>query len=140
MAVKSFTVEFEGYWRGSNVSGIPSKSGVYCVYVCTHNRLKGTVTLHQLVYIGESSDVNNRIIGHEKLEDWKKYIKQDQQLCFTFGYVESTYRERVEAALINEHKPPVNTEYKYSFPYDTTTIKTCGRNAKLKSELTVQRR
>ena len=37
MSEKTFSLNFDGYWRAENVRGIPSKSGVYCVYECTHN-------------------------------------------------------------------------------------------------------
>jgi hypothetical protein len=32
MVTKAYTLELEGYWREPNVSGLPAKSGVYCVY------------------------------------------------------------------------------------------------------------
>lgn len=140
MAAKTFDISFEGYWREPKIGGIPNKSGVYCVYECTHNTSAETVSIHRLIYIGESADVNRRINGHEKWNDWKRYVRSGNQLCFSFGYIESDYRERVEAALINEHQPPVNSEYKYRFPFDTTTVRTSGCNAKLRSEFTVFRK
>jgi len=39
--------------------------------------------------------------------------------------------------MIFEHKPPENTEYVDSFPYDITTIVTAGRNALLRERFTV---
>ena len=37
--------------------------------------------------------------------------------------------ERAEAAMIFKHKPPCNTQFVESFPFDTTTITTSGKNA-----------
>ncbi|WP_339171851.1 GIY-YIG nuclease family protein [Anoxybacillus sp. FSL W8-1294] len=139
MAEKIFNVDFKGYWREPNIRGIPEESGVYCVYECKHNVSNKTVTIHRLIYIGESDNVNERIKNHEKWDEWKQYVGLGRELCFSFGYVESTYRERVEAALIYEHKPPVNVEYKSCFPFDKTTVKTSGANSKLKTEFTVLR-
>ena len=47
-------------------------------------------------------------------------------------------RERAEAAMIYRHKPPENTEYVDTFPYDRTTITTSGRNALLEQHFTVE--
>lgn len=139
MAAQKFEIEFEGYWRESNINSIPSKSGVYCVYECTYNVNNDTVTIHKLIYIGEANDVNDRIVKHEKWDDWRKGVRKSKELCFSFAYVESNYRNRVEAALIFNHKPPVNDEYKYSFPFDTTTISASGKTSFLSTYFTVER-
>lgn len=140
MATKTFSVDFEGYWREPNISGVPSKSGVYCVYACTYNSAAKTVSLGKLIYIGEAGNVNERVAEHEKWPTWKKHLKSGQEICVSFGYVQSSDRDRVEAALIFKHKPPVNEEYKNSFPFDTTTINTSGRNALLSESFTVYRK
>jgi hypothetical protein len=50
-----------------------------------------------------------------------------------------TGRERAEAAMIHHHKPPANTEYVNSFPYDTTTVSTSGQIVLLSPLFTVHR-
>ena len=139
MAEKTFKAEFDGYWREPNIEGIPNESGVYCVYECTYKKDTRTVSLHKLIYIGEAGEVRDRIKNHEQWDDWKKHVREGNQLCFTFGYVESEYRNRVEAALIFKHKPPENSEYKYSFPFDKTTIILSGTTALLSTHFTVER-
>jgi len=140
MTSKTFNVSFEGYWREKNISGIPAKSGVYCVYECTYDSKSATVTIRQLIYIGEASDVRERVKNHEKKPKWKRYVSSGNELCYNFGHVESAYRDRVEAAFIFKHKPPENTEYVDKFPFDTTTIKASGRTAKLNTNFTVYRK
>lgn len=137
MSAQSYHLEFDGYWREPNRGGIPSQSGVYCVYTSTHNTGNQTVSLHKLVYIGESENVRERIEGHEKLPDWRKHLQPSQQLCFSYAPITGG-RERAEAAMIYRHKPPENTEYVDSFPYDRTTITTAGRNALLDQRFTVE--
>ncbi|MCD6222041.1 GIY-YIG nuclease family protein [bacterium] len=139
MAEQTFKIEFEGYWRERNINGIPSHSGVYCVYECTYNANNDTVTIHRLIYIGESGNVNERIANHEKWSEWKRYVKSGNELCFSFAYVESSNRDRVEAALIFKHNPPANDEYKDSFPFDRTTISASGKTALLSTYFTVER-
>lgn len=122
MPPKSFSLNFGGYWREKNIAGIPAESGVYCVYTCTHNPQAGTVSIRSLIYIGESDDARHRVENHEKWPDWRKYLRQGEEICFNFAPVEATERERVEAALIFHHKPPENSEYTDTFPFDDTTI------------------
>lgn len=134
---------FDGYWRQEKIESLPTHAGVYCVYTCTHNKdakPKPTVSVDKLVYIGEAGNVRTRISGHECWEKWERHLKPGQVLCFSTAPVspEST-RYRAEAALIFKHKPPVNTEYSHSFPFDTTTISATGSTARLTTTFTVKR-
>ncbi|ENO3979178.1 GIY-YIG nuclease family protein [Aeromonas veronii] len=135
---KEIQIEFEGYWREANKEHVPSKSGIYCVYRCTHDAVKKEVSLHQLIYIGESQDVQSRLANHEKLDSWKKYLKQGETLCYSFGAVPSSDRVRCEAALIFHHQPPVNTEYTGEFNYPETSIVLTGETTLLTAKFTVE--
>ena len=139
MAEKTIAIEFEGYWRDENKGGIPARSGVYVVYDCTHNVSNKTVTIHKLIYIGESGNVNDRVANHEKYRDWLKHVRRGNELCFSFGGVVAADRDRAEAALIFKHKPPENDEYKNSFPFDKTTMSLSGKIALLGTHFTVDR-
>ncbi|MGB3479859.1 MAG: hypothetical protein WBB67_11945 [bacterium] len=60
-------------------------------------------------------------------------------MCFSFAHFESAYRDRVEAALIFKQKPPINDDYKDSFPFDKTTILITGASELLVPIFTVER-
>ncbi len=139
MAAQSFSIEFNGYWRESNKWSVPARSGIYCVYTCVRNVQEGTLSLKKLVYIGEADHVRNRISNHEKQDDWKSYLNKGEELCFSFGSIDSTYRERCEAALIFKHKPPENTEYVNSFPFDQTTLVLAGKTQFLVTSFAAER-
>ena len=139
MAAQTFNVDIQGYWRDQNKSGIPSHSGVYFVYVASYNQQTDKLTLNRLIYIGESDNVNKRIQNHEKYDEWKRYLSSGTELCFSTGQVDGDNRFRVEAAYIFKHKPPVNTEYVDSFPFDQTTVVSTGRTALLNTNFTVYR-
>ena len=128
---------FRGYWREVNKNGVPAESGIYCVYTCTYDPAAETVSLKKLLYIGESENAHDRLSRHERLNDWQRYLAPGQTLCYSFAAVNGQDRLRAEAAMINHHKPPCNSEYKGYFPYGTTLINTSGRNALLSSEFTV---
>lgn len=140
MVAKSYTLEFNGYWREANISGLPAKSGIYDVYACTYNAREGTVSLSRLLYIGEAADVQGRITNHDRWTDWKRQLKQGEELCFNAALISpEADRQRAEAAMIFKHKPTCNTEYTDNFPFDTTTITTSGKNALMHASFTVTR-
>ena len=138
MAAKSYSLDYDGYWRAPNISGLPANSGIYCVYACVHNVSVKTVTLRRLLYIGEAENVRNRIANHERWDDWVRELKAGEELCFNAALISPTAdRERAEAAMIHHHKPPCNVEYVNAFPFDTTTVGTRGKNANLNEYFTV---
>ncbi len=135
---KSIELNFSGYWREVNKSGIPAEPGVYLVYVCRYDSLEKKVTLDKLLYIGESVDVCDRVANHEKWPEWRRHVPRGSQICFSFAGVINPDRQRAEAALIYHHKPPCNEEYTNSFPFADTTVASTGRCALLSSPIYVQ--
>lgn len=141
MVAKSYSLDFNGYWREPNIDGLPAKSGVYGVYACTYNSSERTVALKRLIYIGESENIKSRVATHEKWPMWKRQLRAGEQICFNAALISpASDRERSEAAMINRHKPACNVEYVDEFPYDTTTITTKGRNALMERYFTVHRK
>lgn len=136
---KTFTQDIKGYWRDVNKGRLPSHSGVYFVYTCVHNVKERTVTLKRLIYIGTAENIHDRIKDHEKYEDWKRYLKLGEELCFSCTEVDNSNRERVEAAYIFKHQPPVNTTCKSSFNYDTTRVISTGETSLLNTDFTIYR-
>ena len=139
MGAKTYDLVFKGYWREPNTGGIPNKSGVYSVYACTRTGPR-EIYIRELIYIGESIRVRDRIKSHLKWEAWEEYLEQGEEICFSFAPISGkSDRERVEAALINRHTPPENTKYVDAFPYPVTIVKTAGANAELAESFIVLR-
>lgn len=140
MSTKVYTLAFNGYWRAPNVSGLPTKSGVYGVYACVHNTQAKTVTLKRLLYVGEAANVQDRVANHEKWPDWRARLGPGEELCFNVALIAGEIdRQRAEAAMIFEHKPPCNTTYMEAFPFEATTVTTSGENMLMHTSFTVQR-
>lgn len=140
MAAHTYSLNFDGYWLTLNIGGLPANSGIYCGYACTHNRQENTFSIRKLVYIGEATNVRDRVSSHEKWEEWKRQLLCGEELCFNAALIAPELdRQRAEAAMIYHHKPPCNVEYVLNFPFDQTTISTSGKNAKLDSNFTVYR-
>ena len=136
MAEQSHSIKFDGYWRDENKEAVPATSGIYCVYSCTFDVTTKKVQLKNLIYIGESENINAQIANHEKYEAWKKYLEAGQQLCFTYGEVALENRSRCAAAMIFKHKPPENTEFTDDFQFDKTTISLSGYTYRLTESFT----
>ena len=133
---KSYSLTFDGYYLAPG--GLPSNSGIYCVYACTHNAPAQTVGLRKLLYIGEAANVRSRVDGHERRQDWEWKLQRGEVLCFSAALIApESDRQRAEAAMIHQHKPPCNVEYVHSFPYEQTTISTGGCNTLLSPYFTV---
>ena len=118
------TIEFKGYWTDENKTSIPNKSGIYCVHRGMDNGT--TVDLRELLYIGESGQVCDRVSSHKKRDSWISNLGYGETLIYSFGGIVFN-RERAEAALIYHHKPPTNVEYKDSFTFEDTEISLSGK-------------
>ncbi len=137
--MKTITLEFNGYYREKNKDSIAAVSGVYCVYSCIYNRKTEKWSFKNLLYIGESDNVHDRIANHDKLDDWLDSLGTDETLFYSYANVSKDYRERAEAALIFKVQPLFNTEHTTEFIYEDTKIITSGKNYSLPEEFTVKK-
>ena len=136
--MKTITLKFNGYWREVDKGGVPNQSGIYCVYSCIYNASEKTVRLLRLLYIGESENVRERLINHERLQDWQNALQKGETICYSFAAINENDRERAEAALIYKIKPPFNTEHSRQFNYYPTEIIVEGETRFLLTRFTVQ--
>lgn len=128
------TLDFEGYYLHDRAkNAFPEKQGIYCVYKGVYNKEEDTVSLKELIYIGESQNLKERITSHEKWTNWKNKLTTNQCLALTYATTTSN-RENVEKVLIYEHQPICNELNKEAHNVTQLIINTKGKNAKLKSE------
>lgn len=138
--MKVIELEFKGYRREVNKSGLEDKAGIYCVYAGTYNRDKQVVKPQCLLYIGQSSNIRERIGGdtHEHLIDWKRALKPGQTLMYTRAFVSNAEdRDRAEAALIYHCQPPINEECTSGFHYPDTKMIILGEHSCIDSSFIV---
>ena len=128
MVAKSYSLNFSGYWRAATRDGLPSASGIFCVYSCSHNAIVGGLTMKELLFIGEASDIRSGISNHVSWNGWQQYLRYGEELCFSAALVPVSERDRAYAALLSHHRPPCNDDPPDVFPFDTTTVKTTGEN------------
>jgi hypothetical protein len=133
----SLSVEFEGYWREKRKGGIPAGPGLYCVYTCLYSGRKQTCSPQKLVYIGASENVRACLADHGKQKAWESHIDTGEELCFSYAPLAAEDLEHCAAALIFKHKPPENTVYVQSFPFDRTSLALSGQAGFLSKSFTV---
>lgn len=130
--MNKYNVTFKGYRREENKGGLPSYGGVYMVYCCTFNEADNTVSLRKLIYIGKAINIHDRINNHDRYEDFKKQLKQGEQLCYAYASVSPDERAVVENGLIFMQKPELNDDLKDNFNYSDSEFNIDGRCALLR--------
>ena len=102
-AERRFDLGLKGFFR--NTSSLPSLSGVYCVYRGKFDVSSDSVTLYELIYIGQAADIRQRHMNHESLAEWKRSLKPGEQLWYSYAEVALASLDRCEAALIFLNQP-----------------------------------
>lgn len=133
--MKSFNKTIEGYYR--DPGSLPTHKGVYFVYRSTYDASANTVSLKELLYIGEAENVHQRVTTHNRFDDWKRKLRAGEILCWS-QCADALDRKTLEAALIFKHKPPLNVEYVNSFPFETTSVSLSGATALLQTSFVVR--
>lgn len=136
-AIKRYDLNFAGYYL--DAKSMIETSGVYCVYRCCYVESSDTVTLKELLYIGQAKNIRARHAQHEKLNEWKSRLQQGEQLCYTCAAVAEEDLKRSEAALINLNKPICNQTSKDVFDYGDTYISVAGCVKFLRTDVVVER-
>lgn len=128
----TYNIQFEGYWLEKNKTGIPAKSGVYMVYRSKYDSSSDRVTLLDIIYIGQSENVQSRIVNHDRRNDFQKTLSADETLSYAFAPVSSPDIDVVEKALIISQKPPLNDQIKSNIDFSDKHFQVDGKCALLK--------
>lgn len=125
----SFRINFVGHWP-VQTRGIADGEGIYCVYAPTS-------AMSNLIYIGQSDQIGERVNDHPKRQDWI-IAAAGHPLYFSAAFTTPDIdRLLAEAAMINHYKPICNSTHKYEFFLPTTTVTTTGPIAILNQFFTV---
>ena len=99
-------------WHYGQSSSFPESSGIYCVF---------SEHLGDLIYIGQASNIRERIQNHERWSDFEKH-KTGEQLATTYALLGVSYRDEVEGRLIKNNKPPENKTVPTAYFYGKLTL------------------
>jgi hypothetical protein len=130
--MNSYNITFKGYRRDINKKGLPAYGGIYMVYCCTYNAASSTVSLRSLIYIGKAISIHDRICNHDRYRDFKKQLKEGEELCYAYASVSPNDMDVVENALVYMQQPVLNDTLKDAFNYADSKFSIEGRCALLR--------
>ena len=114
--MKDYILNFDGYWRECNKNGLPTYPGIYLVYRSRYNPQNDTVSLVEIIYIGKTDNIHDRLIKHEKYDLFVSQLREHEELCYSCVEVVEDI-ELVENALIFVQKPVLNDQGRDSYNY-----------------------
>lgn len=114
--MKDYILNFDGYWRECNKNGLPTYPGIYLVYRSRYNPQNDTVSLVEIIYIGKTDNIHDRLIKHEKYDLFVSQLRENEELCYSCAEVVEDI-DLVENALIFAQKPVLNDQGKDSYNY-----------------------
>lgn len=119
-----FKLNIQGYFRDEIRNRFPNVTCVYFVYRGILNVEENTCFLKDLIYIGQTAELNKRLSEHEKREDFLSLCEKGEMLFYTFAEIkgDEDVRKRIEAALIYELRPQLNKQAIGNFAYPVTKI------------------
>jgi excinuclease UvrABC nuclease subunit len=129
--MKSYTVLFQGYRRDENTSSLPTYSGVYMVYRCVYDSQSNTVSLKELIYIGQAQNIHDRIANHDKRQVFERELRTGEELCYAYAEVPKKDLDIIENALVFSQKPRLNETLKDRFNHGSASFSFEGKNALL---------
>lgn len=132
-------LDVQGYYRDQSRNGFPHSSGIYFVYRGVFVPHLKTVTLRELLYIGETEDLYQRHNDHDKRDKFITKLQEDEELFYSFALTENISKKqrlRIESTLIYELRPQLNTQNMETYNYDQTIINVLGdRHAYVPSQI-----
>ena len=130
--MRTYSIQFEGYWLEQNKMDVPAKSGVYMVYRGKYNVEKRFVELYEILYIGQSVNMRDRIVNHDHIKAFTTSLYPGESLCYSCAVVDETDLDIVENALIIAQKPRLNETIRNDLDYTEKRFQVSGRCALLK--------
>ncbi|HRM91529.1 MAG TPA: GIY-YIG nuclease family protein [Thomasclavelia ramosa] len=108
--MEKYDIDFLGYRLDTDVSTLPTFSGIYIVYRCIYSSIMKIVDIKELLYIGQATNIHDRLSNHEKKPSWEKRCSQDEVLCYAYANIAINDLDVVENGLIFMQKPIMNTD------------------------------
>lgn len=130
--MKIYNIQFEGYWLERNKGDVPAKSGVYLVYRGKYNPEKNSVDLYEIIYIGQSVNMRERIMNHDHIQAFKSSLNFGETLCYSCATVDEKDLDIAENALIIAQKPRLNEAKQSGLDYSNKRFQVSGRCSLLK--------
>ncbi|MDE5793174.1 MAG: hypothetical protein K2I08_00455 [Muribaculaceae bacterium] len=135
MATKFTISQEQGVYLDCDKAYLPHIPGIYVVYSCDYDSSSGIAEIKDVLYIGETQNVNERHNGtpdhpkqHEHYEDFVRKAGGVEHVCYGIvpmeDYSDDT-RVWIQDAMIFRQKPQINSgpeKYHYNHPAIDLTL------------------
>lgn len=135
----NYNLDIFGYYRDLSRTKFTHSAGIYFVYRGRFIPHLKTVTLMELLYVGETDDLYVCNNEHVKRQEFLSKLQDWEELFYSYAITDDLsmkHRKILEAALIYELRPSLNGKDEKSFQYEKTTIEIRGdRHAYIPSHI-----
>ena len=123
-----YRLDFHGYFLSE--TAIPEETGIYLVYSCSVNKESRTVSLKELLYIGQSvktsfTSLQTRVRQHIDKGDFTGYCSSGETLCYSYAICDGRSIDAIENGLIYMQEPPANKTLKDNYHFSTPASFVC---------------
>ena len=130
--MRTYSIQFAGYWLEQNKKDVPAKSGVYLVYRGRFIQEKNFVELYEILYIGQSVNMRERIAHHDHIGAFEATLHNGETLCYSCAAIDEKDLDLIENALIIAQKPRLNETKQINLDYSEKRFQVSGRCSLLK--------
>jgi len=90
--------------------GIKNAAGIYCILGRKKPTSEKDSHEWNIIYVGQSGEVKDRIKDHERKSDWEKKAREDELLVAVLYESNENKRLSIEKEIRDEYKPPCNKQ------------------------------
>ncbi len=108
--MKEYSLKLQGYYKQGMTGGIPSVPGIFVVYRGVHDMEHNLAILKELLFIGESSNLEECINETAKLKSCSESLQEGEVLffCFSSDIADEQKRRDVTKMLVSVTLPTLN--------------------------------
>lgn len=123
----TYRKNFQGYYPDSMVDSLPQESGVYMIYRCVVDRIKRTVDLIELFYIGKATNLHQEVKYHKRRKEFLAQAEEGEEICYSFTLVNLQQYDIIENGLIYMQKPRLNNNLTDSYDHQDAEFHFSGK-------------
>lgn len=123
----TYRKNFQGYYPDSMVDSLPQESGVYMIYRCVVDRIKRTVDLIELFYIGKATNLHQEVKYHKRRKEFLAQAEEGEEICYSFTLVNLQQYDIIENGLIYMQKPRLNNNLTDSYDHQDAEFHFTGK-------------
>lgn len=136
--IEEIKLHFQGSLSDEDRNRMPDYCGVYLVYRGIWSEKDKLFYCHEILYIGQANNINQRHISHERRGDFLSSCRAGEIVFYSYAKVPASHLNRVESALLYHTKPVLNDYGIDSYPYDPIHILSDGACALLDADIVVE--